>query len=109
MEINRKYIMALFHLTDIASALPHSWQSKIVARPGGCNIKIVRMDAQSYPNDTHDYDEALIVIDGKMILSVESERVEVAAGEMYLARAGVPHAVLEGSHGTLMIVDPARG
>lgn len=37
---------------------------------------------------------------------MRDEVIEVAAGGMYLAPAGVPHAVVAGSHGVLMIVDP---
>lgn len=64
------------------------------------------MDGQSSPAETHDYNEALIVISGALRLSVLGEEIAVAAGEMYLAPAGVPHAVAAGSHGVLVIVDP---
>jgi mannose-6-phosphate isomerase-like protein (cupin superfamily) len=40
-----------------------------------------------------------------MRLLVASETIVVEAGQMYLAHAGVPHAVLPGNHGTLVIVD----
>ncbi|WUR11747.1 cupin domain-containing protein [[Empedobacter] haloabium] len=99
--------MSQTKLKDFADALPTFWKSSIVAQAGNSNIKILKMDGQSYPAETHDYAEALIVLDGKMFLTVEGEPVEVPAGEMYLMRAGVAHAVEPGSHGTLMIVDPA--
>ncbi|TKC87873.1 cupin domain-containing protein [Trinickia terrae] len=63
------------------------------------------MDEQPYEEETHDYNEGLLVVDGKLLLQVEEEKVVVEAGQMYLALAGTPHAVLPGSHGTLVIID----
>lgn len=98
--------MPLLNLVDAASRLPDAWKSDVLARTGGSNIKVLRMDGQPSPAETHDYDEALIVISGALRLSVRDDVIEVAAGGMYLAPAGVPHAVVTGSHGVLMIVDP---
>ncbi|MFJ4374529.1 cupin domain-containing protein [Pseudomonas japonica] len=93
-------------LNAIAEELPVSWKSNVIGQSGNCNIKILRMDGQAYPDETHDYNEALIVIKGTLLLVVDNETIRVAEGEMYLALAGIPHAVAEGSHGTLMIIDP---
>ncbi|MBQ5949991.1 cupin domain-containing protein [Massilia sp. ST3] len=99
--------MSHLHLKNTADHLPHFWQSAIVGHAGNSNIKVLKMDGQAYPAETHDYAEALVVIEGKMFLSVHDEPVVVAGGEMVLVPPGVPHAVAEGSHGTLMIIDPA--
>ncbi|WEF33535.1 cupin domain-containing protein [Pseudoduganella chitinolytica] len=98
--------MSKTKLKDFADALPTFWKSSVLAQVGTSNIKVLKMNGQSYPAETHDYTEALVVLDGKMFLSVNGEPVEVAEGEMYLMRAEVPHAVEPGSHGTLMIIDP---
>jgi len=97
--------MSLIDFKAIADDLPAAWKSVVAGQVGPARIKILRMDAQSYDNETHDYNEALLVIDGLMRLSVDGTEVVVQAGQMYLAQAGVPHAVLPGSHGTLVIVD----
>lgn len=101
--------MPLLDLVDAAHGLPDAWKSRVLAQAGGCNVKILRMDGQPSPAETHDYDEALIVLSGALRLSVHGDAAEVAAGSMYLAPAGVPHAVAAGSHGVLMIVDPVGG
>jgi quercetin dioxygenase-like cupin family protein len=98
--------MGLFNLIDTADHLPEEWKSRILGQSGACNIKILRMNAQPYPDETHHYNEALIVISGRLCLSVDGSTIGVSAGEMYLVPAGVPHAVLPGSYGALMIVDP---
>jgi quercetin dioxygenase-like cupin family protein len=96
--------MVVAMLIEMKSEL-EAWRSKVVARIGGANVKVLRMDAQPYAEETHDYDEGLLVIDGEMMLVVGAEVVRVGAGEMYVVPAGVPHAVGAGSHGTLVILD----
>ena len=97
--------MSHIQLASIAAQLPHAWRSTIVGRAAGVNVKVLRMDALAYPDEIHDFDEALLVLDGQMNLDLQGRRVQVAAGEVYIVPAGVSHAVAEGSHGTLVIID----
>ncbi|WP_268606061.1 cupin domain-containing protein, partial [Escherichia coli] len=47
---------------------------------------------------------------GHLRLQVAGEEVVVRAGQLYQAAAGVPHRVLPGSEGTLVIFDlPEKG
>ncbi|WP_375574979.1 cupin domain-containing protein [Paracidovorax oryzae] len=88
-----------------ARALPATWRSRVVGRAADANFKIVRMDDAAYPDETHDFDEALLVLEGRMNLDLQGRRIEVGAGEVFIVPAGVPHAVAPGSHGTLVIID----
>ncbi|GLR14846.1 hypothetical protein GCM10007907_36360 [Chitinimonas prasina] len=97
--------MNLINLLGCADSLPQAWQSSIMGRVGGANIKVLRMDDMAYPAETHDYAEALLVLEGQMRLSVDDALVEVGAGQLYLVPAGLPHAVAPGSQGTLVIID----
>ncbi len=93
------------NLFALASSLPEAWRSHVVGRPAGANFKVVRMDGEAYPNESHPFDEALLVLDGQMNLQFGDAVTRVASGEVYIVPAGVPHAVAEGSHGTLVIID----
>ena len=97
----------LVNLNAEADALPRAWSSRVLERFGGGNFKVLRMDEQAYEAETHDYNEGLLVVSGRLMLQVQGEAgtVVVEPGQMYLALAGIPHAVLPGSHGTLVIVD----
>jgi mannose-6-phosphate isomerase-like protein (cupin superfamily) len=95
----------LFDLARQAAQLEHSWRSKRLARVGDANLKLMRMDAQAYPEETHAYAEGLLVLDGELHLDVAGDVVVVAAGQLYVVPAGVPHAVRPGSTGTLLIID----
>lgn len=97
--------MALVDFHTVAAGLPVTWESTLLGVAGGSRIKVLRMDAGCYPEEVHDCNEALIVISGKLMLQVDGKVIEVGEGQMYLAQAGVAHAVVSGSHGTLVIVD----
>jgi len=95
----------LFDLNLQAAELPEAWRSAVLGRVGAANIKVLRMDARSIADEVHDYSEGLLVISGHLRLQVAGEEVVVRAGQLYQAAAGVPHRVLSGSEGTLVIVD----
>lgn len=63
------------------------------------------MDDRAYPNETHEFDEALLVLDGQMNLEIGNQVLAVHRGEVFIVPAGQPHAVAAGSHGTLVIID----
>ncbi|WLH85931.1 cupin domain-containing protein [Pseudomonas sp. FP2338] len=97
--------MPLLDFSAIAAQLPESWKSKCLGQVGPARIKVLRMDEQAYEEETHDYNEGLLVVTGQLYLSIGTEQIHVAAGQMYLVEAGTPHAVSPGSYGTLVIID----
>jgi len=97
--------MPLIDFNSLAGDLATTWRSSVVGEVGSAKIKVLRMDEQSYGEETHDYNEGLLVVEGKLFLQVARETVTVETGQMYLALAGIPHAVLPGSYGTLVIID----
>lgn len=92
------------NLVALASSLSEAWHSKVVGQAAGANLKVVRMDG-GYPNESHSFDEALLVLEGQMNLQIGTAVTRVVSGEVYIVPAGVPHAVADGSHGTLVIID----
>lgn len=88
-----------------AASLPSAWRSTILGKASGAQVKVLRMDECAYPDETHDFTEALLVLDGQMNLDIHGEIVAVKAGELYLVPAHTPHAVAAGSKGTLVIID----
>ncbi len=97
--------MSLYSLQQEANELPQAWRSRVLGRVGHANIKVLRMDERSVIEEVHDYDEGLLVIDGRLQLGIAGEKFIVAAGELYVAKAGIPHTVESGSFGTLVIID----
>ena len=97
--------MSLFDLDALAAELPVAWRSQGLARIGAANLKLLRMNAQPLAEETHAYPEGLLVIDGHLNLQLGARLVAVQAGELYVVPPGVPHAVADGSDGTLLIID----
>jgi mannose-6-phosphate isomerase-like protein (cupin superfamily) len=97
--------MPLLDFADIAGQLPATWKSTCLGQVGPARVKVLRMDEQAYAEETHDYNEGLLVISGCLRLSIGGSEIRVEAGQMYLVQAGVAHAVLAGSQGTLVIID----
>ena len=97
--------MPKINLSATAASLPQAWRSTILGQAGGANFKLLRMDAAAYPDECHDFDEALLVLDGRMNLEIGNEVIAVEAGELFIVPAGTAHAVAAGSHGTLVIID----
>ncbi|MDI3148583.1 cupin domain-containing protein [Serratia nevei] len=95
----------LFDLNLQAAELPEAWRSTVLGRVGAANIKVLRMDERSIADEVHDYGEGLLVIRGQLRLLVAGKTIVVQAGQLYQAAAGVPHRVLPGSEGTLVIFD----
>jgi len=97
--------MSLYDLKTEALALPETWHSRVLGRIGTANLKVLRMDERSVIEEVHEYDEGLLVIEGCLELSVRGKKISVTSGQLYIARAGVPHTVEIGSYGTLVIID----
>lgn len=97
--------MSKTNLLETAGSFPKAWSSRVIGRAANANVKVLRMDSGAYPDESHDFDEALLVLDGCMRLDLQGQVTEVNAGEVFIVPAGVPHAVAAGSHGTLVIID----
>lgn len=100
--------MPLYDLRTEAHAIPEAWHSHILGRVGAANLKVLRMDKRSATEEVHEYDEGLLVIDGCLELSMEGKKISVTSGQLYVAKAGIPHTVETGSFGTLIIIDLAE-
>ncbi|KRP46473.1 Cupin domain-containing protein [Pseudomonas libanensis] len=97
--------MPLLDFTAIAEQLPESWKSIGLGQVGPARIKVLRMDGQAYEEETHNYNEGLLVISGYLHLCIGDQAIRVDAGQMYLVEAGTAHGVLTGSQGILVIID----
>jgi quercetin dioxygenase-like cupin family protein len=96
--------MSLIDL-KLAASQSEAWKSSVLAKVGSANIKVMRMDGRPYPDESHDYPEGLLVIDGQLNLTIGNEAITVHAGELFVVPVGVAHAVGPGSVGTLIIFD----
>ncbi|WP_406065910.1 cupin domain-containing protein [Streptomyces sp. NBC_01077] len=97
--------MTVVDTRSTAAELPGGWSSFVLGQVGSTELKVLRMDGRVLEAESHDAAEALMVMDGALHLMAGGIEVEVRAGEMYIVAAGVEHAVLPGSRGTLVIIE----
>lgn len=98
--------MKATRLTSEAASLPAAWKSRILGSVGGANLKVIRMDGGGIPLEVHDgFDEAILVVEGELDLEIGGEVIRMTTGDFFVIPAGKPHRVLEGSRGTLFLVD----
>lgn len=96
------------HPVDVfatADALPQAWRSRPLGRVGTACVKVLRMDELPVEEEWHDAAEALLVLDGRLELTVAGQPVSAGPGEIHWVPAGARHAVRPGSRGTLMVLD----
>ncbi|MFF3763906.1 cupin domain-containing protein [Streptomyces sp. NPDC001922] len=101
--------MSVVDLFRTAAALSGAWKSRLLGEVGTACVKVLRMDGLPVEEETHGTAEVLLVLDGRLELSVEDAEVSVGPGEMYAVPAGARHAVRAGSRGTLVIVEVPEG
>ena len=89
----------------LAASQSEAWKSTVLAKVGGVNIKVMRMDGTPHPDESHDYPEGLLVVDGYLNLTIGQDAITVRAGEVFIVPIGISHAVAPGSTGTLVIFD----
>lgn len=66
--------MSLYDLKTEALALPETRHSRVLGRIGTANLKVLRMDERSVIEEVHEYDEGLLVIDGRLELGVKGKK-----------------------------------
>ncbi|MER5304869.1 cupin domain-containing protein [Streptomyces lasiicapitis] len=101
--------MTVVDLFRTAAGLPEAWSSRVLGEVGTACVKVLRMDEMPVGEEAHGAAEALLVLDGRMELTVDGAEVSVGAGEMAVVPAGARHAVRAGSAGTLVIVEVREG
>lgn len=89
----------------LAASQSEAWKSSVLATIGGANVKVMRMDGSPYPDESHEYPEGLLVVDGHLNLTIGPDTITIRAGEIFIVPIGVAHAVAPGSTGTLVIFD----
>ncbi|MCX5201629.1 cupin domain-containing protein [Streptomyces sp. NBC_00237] len=97
--------MSVVNLLESAKGLPEAWSSHRLGEVGTACVKVLRMDGLPVVEESHGSAEALLVLDGRLELTVAGTAVSVGPGELFLVPAGAAHTVRPGSRGTLVIVE----
>ncbi|MFI5617988.1 cupin domain-containing protein [Streptomyces sp. NPDC051567] len=101
--------MSVTDLMGTAAGLAEAWNSRELGRVGEARVKVLRMDEMPVEEESHAAAEALLVLDGRLELTVDGVEIPVRQGELFMVPARTVHAVRPGSTGTLVIVELPEG
>lgn len=98
--------MKIASVLAVSERLEEVWKSHLLCLVGTAKIKIIKMGGEGIPPERHDnFDEFLLVIEGRMPLVVEEETFWLNAGDYFIVPKGRTHSVPVGSLGTLLLID----
>jgi quercetin dioxygenase-like cupin family protein len=94
-------------LHDLVVLTPGGIASRILAKAPGGNVTLFAFDAgQGLAEHTSPFEALVLVLEGRFILTIDRQPIEVTAGSVVSMPAGIPHAVdaPEASRMLLMMV-----
>lgn len=95
------------NMFETAKELPLGWVSRVLADMPASRVKLFRIDPAGLPSETHlGYNEAMIVLEGKLELRLGEDVLPLSRGDFALIPARVPHEILPGGTGTILLLDP---
>lgn len=81
-------------LTDLIIPTPHGIASRILSKNNGGSLTLFAFDAgQGLAEHTAPFDAIVIVLDGRLVLTVSGVKVTATPGTVVRMPANVPHAV----------------
>lgn len=81
-------------LHDLVTPTPHGIASRMLAKTTGGNVTLFSFDAgQALTTHTSAYDALVLVLEGRLDLTVDAARIEAVPGTVVRLPANVPHAV----------------
>jgi quercetin dioxygenase-like cupin family protein len=79
---------------SLVTPTAHGIASRVLVRTGGGNVTLFAFDAgQGLTDHTSPFDALVMVLEGRLVLTIGGAPVQAAAGTMVLMPAHVPHAV----------------
>jgi quercetin dioxygenase-like cupin family protein len=94
-----------FELKELVSYAPGAIVSRVLTKNDHCNLTLFAFDAgQELTEHTSPFDAYVVLLDGKMRITVGGKAVEPAAGEAVLMPATVPHALQAPAPAKLLLV-----
>jgi mannose-6-phosphate isomerase-like protein (cupin superfamily) len=75
----------------LAAELAELWSPRVIAEVDDHFVKVARVRGSMPWHDHADEDELFYVLDGALTIEMRDRTVELAAGELFVVPAGVPH------------------
>jgi quercetin dioxygenase-like cupin family protein len=93
------------HLADLIAPTPHGIASRVLVKTGGGNVTLFAFDAgEGLSEHTAPFDALVLVLDGRLTLTIGGRAVDAAPGTIVRMPAGVPHAVAATAPSRMLLI-----
>lgn len=81
-------------LTDLITTTPGGIASRVLAKTAGGNVTVFAFDeGEGLSEHTAPFDALVVVLDGRISLTIGGQKVDAAPGTIVRMPANIPHAV----------------
>ena len=88
------------------SLIREQWSPKVIAEMNDYQFKLVRLEGEFVWHHHEETDETFIVLEGELIIDLESGPVLLSAGEMLVIPRGMRHRPHATSEVKVLLVEP---
>lgn len=100
-------MMKVLRFEEKLAIFDDHWSPKIIAQMNDHHFKLAKIEGDFVWHSHPDTDEAFIVINGHMQISLRDGSVELSAGEMCVVPKGVEHKPSAAEECHVLLVEPA--
>ena len=94
------------NLAEKLKLFSEHWSPKVVAEYNGNDIMVVKIKGE-FPFHSHaDTDDFFFVLDGRIVMELEDERVEIGPGEIFVVPKGVVHRPVAEEEAMILLIEP---
>ncbi|NRA68091.1 MAG: cupin domain-containing protein [Pseudobacteriovorax sp.] len=79
------------NLKETFKKFDESWSPKVVAELNDYQFKVAWFEGEFVWHDHSETDEAFLVLEGHILIHLESETVSLSEGELYIVKKGLRH------------------
>jgi mannose-6-phosphate isomerase-like protein (cupin superfamily) len=76
---------------DVAATLPEPWSPRVIAEVDDAYVKVAKLHGSLAWHSHEREDELFLVLKGRLRIEMESETVELDAGQLFVVPKGVRH------------------
>ena len=88
------------------TSIREQWSPKVIAEMDDYQFKLVRLEGEFVWHHHEETDETFIVLEGELIIDLESGPVLLSAGEMLVIPRGMRHRPHATSEAKVLLVEP---
>jgi len=79
------------NLSEALATFDESWRPRIIGHFQDCKVQVAKFTGDFVWHQHDDSDDFFLVLEGKMLLDLPDETVELSRGELFIVPAGVQH------------------